>query len=200
LNHSLLTIEDLNFNCILIRANHCLKTIAKTIDSDLPPELLASMQKTKDALEQLWDAYSGQYYSRNYATHKLIKVPSIATLLPLYAGSITDERAEHLVRLLRDNRLFSAKYPVPTVPMSSDWFKPSVYWQGPTWVNTNWLIIEGLKRYGFDKEAAELREQTINLVREQGFSEYFSPLDGHPLGVNNFSWTAALTIDLIEQK
>lgn len=199
LTHSMLTIEDLNFNCILIRANSCLKTIAKTIDKEIPEDLLASMKKTKNALDQLWDAYSGQYYSRNFATHKLIKIPSIATLLPLYAGNITEERAEHIVKLLTNQHSFGAKFPVPSVPMNSEWFKPSMYWQGPTWVNTNWLIIEGLKRYGYDAEAEELKEKTLKLVKKHGFNEYFSPLTGEPAGVKNFSWTAALTIDLLNK-
>ncbi|NBW29331.1 glycoside hydrolase, partial [bacterium] len=71
------------------------------------------------------------------------------------------------------------------------------YWQGPTWINTNWLIIEGLKNYGFDKEANELKEKTLKLVNKSGIYEYFDPLNGTPLGSNNFSWTAALAIDLI---
>ncbi len=199
LTHSMLSIEDLSFNCILIRANNHLSKIAKTIDKDLPEPLVLSMKKTKNALEQLWDAYTGQYYSRNFATHKLIKVPSIATLLPLYAGSVTDERAEHLVKLFRNQHMFATKFPVPTVPVNSEWFKPTVYWQGPTWVNMNWLIIDGLNRYGFEKDAEKLRDQTIKMIQEHGFSEYFSPLDGKPAGVMNFSWTAALTIDLLNQ-
>jgi hypothetical protein len=35
------------------------------------------------------------------------------------------------------------------------------------------------------------------MVGEAGFYEYFSPFDGSGKGAPNFSWTAALTIDLI---
>lgn len=199
LTHSMLTIEDLNFNCILIRNNTHLKAIAKTLQYDLPDELLASMKKNRQALEELWDGYTGQYYSRNYANHKLIKVPSIATLLPLYAGCITEERAQQLMKLLQDRQLFTTRYPVPTVPLNSEWFSPHMYWQGPTWLNTNWLIIEGLKNYGFTEEAKILSERTLELVAKSGMSEYFSPKDGSPAGAENFSWTAALTIDLLHQ-
>jgi glycogen debranching enzyme len=72
------------------------------------------------------------------------------------------------------------------------------YWQGPTWINTNWLIIDGLRRYGFDDHADVLTEMTLELVRLHGFNEYFNPLDGTPLGATNFSWSAALAIDLIK--
>jgi glycogen debranching enzyme len=61
----------------------------------------------------------------------------------------------------------------------------------------NWLIIDGLKRYGFSQEANILTEKTIALVNEHGPYEYFSALHGNPLGASEFSWTAALTVDLL---
>ena len=200
LAHSMLAIEDLAFNSIMIRANSCLKKIAETIGRELPAELLARMQKTEEALEKLWDPYSGQYFSRNFVTHKLIKEPTVATLLPLYAGSVTEYRAKQLVDLIKDKKLFGTEFPLPTVPINSTWFKPHGYWQGPTWVNINWLIIDGLKRYGFKEEAGELTAKTLKMVDQNGASEYFSPLDGSPAGAENFSWTAALALDLINEK
>lgn len=199
LSHSLFAIEDVNFNAIFIRANQHLTEIAKTIRKDLPSDLIANMARTEAAFEQLWDPYSSQYYSREFVTHRLLKVPSIAALLPLYGGSISKERATQLVRFLEDEHQFGTAYPIPTTPINSEWFQPFAYWQGPTWVNTNWLIIDGLKRYGFDDHAAALTESTLELVERAGYYEYFSPLDGQPAGIANFSWTAALTIDLLKK-
>lgn len=200
IRHSLFTIEDLNFNSILIRANTCLREIAKSLREELPPELLENMSKTEAALEELWDPYSAQYYSRDFVTHRLLKTPSIATLLPLYAGSVSKERAAQLVRLLENEHQFGPAYPVPSVPLSSFDFKPRTYWQGPTWVNTNWLIIEGLKRYGYKDHAEALSESTLEMVQRGGFYEYFNPLTADPYGSAGFSWTAALVIDLARTK
>lgn len=197
LTRSLFAIEDVSYNSIFVRANHCLQNIAKTVKQSLPADLEKRIAVTEDALDQLWDPYTGQYYSRNFVTHKLIKEPSIATLMPLYSGSISQERAEQLVAILKNEHLYGAKFPAPSVPLNSTWFKPLNYWQGPTWLNTNWMIIDGLKRYKFHKEAEELMKQTINLIKHSGFHEYFSPLDGEGAGADNFSWTAALTIDLL---
>lgn len=198
LNHSLFAIEDLTFNSILIRADSLLVEIAKTLRTDLPDVLLAQMEKTKGALEQLWDPYSNQYYSRNFVTHKLIKEPSVATLMPLYAGCLSKERAALLVKQLENEHLFGPAFPVPSVPVNSAWFSEVGYWQGPTWVNTNWLIIDGLNRSGFKDHARVLTESTLEMVEKSGFYEYFSPLTGQPEGATNFSWTAALTIDLLQ--
>jgi hypothetical protein len=200
LDHSLFSIEDLSFNSILIRANTHLRDIAKTLGEELPPELEKSIDKTEVSYEELWDPYSSQYYSRDFVTHRLLKVPSVATLLGLYAGTIPKDRAEKLVRLLENEHAFGPAYPVPSVPTNSFWFKPKGYWQGPSWVNMNWLIIDGLKRYGFNDHAAALRDSTLEMVRKAGCSEYFDPLTGQAAGAENFSWTASLTIDLLKTK
>jgi len=198
LSHSLFAIEDLSYNCILIRADELLCSIAKSIRQDIPTELQVQIENTRTALEKLWDPYSNQYYSRNFMTHKLIKEPSIATLLPLYAGSISKERASLLIKQLENERGYGPPYPVPSVPVDSPWFKELGYWQGPTWINTNWLIIDGLQRMGFKDHAAALKESTIEMVSNAGMYEYFDPLNGQPGGAENFSWTASLFIDLIK--
>ncbi len=193
-----IAVEDLTFNCIFIRANNHLRTIATYIGESIPGEVIAKMKKSEEALELLWDENTGEYFSCSLINHDLIREPSIATLLPLYAGCISKKRAEHLVGFLKKRSQFKASYPVPSVPLSSTSFNDLKYWQGPTWINMNWLIIDGLENYGFSNEAEKLKDQTIKLVDKSGLSEYFSPISGEPAGAEHFSWTAALVVDLIE--
>jgi neutral trehalase len=199
LDHSLFAIEDLGFNSIFIRANQHLQDIAKTLGEELSEELLSSMHKTEQAFDELWDDLTGQYYSRDFVTHKWLRESSIATLLPLYAGHISKDRAAQLVKLIESPHQFGLHYPLPSVPKASAYFDPKRYWQGPTWINTNWLVIDGLKRYGFHEHAAVLTEMTLELMREHGCYEYFDPIDGSPHGADNFSWSAALAIDLLRR-
>lgn len=199
LTRSMFAIEDLGFNSILIRANTHLKSIARTLGEDVPDSLLESMRRTEKELEELWHDVSGQYYSRDFVTHNLILESSIACLLPLYAGSITTERAKQLVKQIENEHNFGLSYPIPSVPKSSAWFDPRRYWQGPTWVNTNWLIIDGLKRYGFNEHAQLLTDLTLEMIKKNGCYEYFDPTTGLHAGADNFSWTAALAIDLIRR-
>jgi glycogen debranching enzyme len=160
--------------------------------------LAERMQKTESAFSALWDPYSRQYYSRDFVSHRLLKDSSIGTLMPLYAGCISKERVKDLVKMLEDEHMFGANFPIPSVPLNSEWFQQYAYWEGPTWVNMNWLLIDGLKRHGYDDHAAALAESTLEMVKLGGFAEYFSPLDGSPAGADNFSWTAALVIDLLK--
>jgi glycogen debranching enzyme len=190
--------QDVTFNSILIRNNKQLETIARTIRRKIPTDLYEKFRYSEKALEKLYDEGTEQYYSRDFITHKLIIEPTIGTFMPLYAGSISKQRASELVKKLMDHRTYWLHHPVPSVPLDSKFFDADRYWQGPSWVNTNWLIIDGLRRYGFHTEAAELSTRTTAMVAHAGPYEYFNPVDGNGLGAENFSWTAALTIDLIK--
>lgn len=200
LAHALFAIEDVSFNSILIRNNTLLTEIAAEIKETVPETLLERMKLTEKRLEDLWDPYAQEYFSRDFVTHRLLKESSIATLLPLYAGSITKERAAELVKLLENEHQFGTPFPVPTAPASSPRFDEDRYWQGPSWVNMNWLIIDGLSRYGYLDHAAALRETTLEMVERSGFYEYFNPKTGEGLGAPHFSWTAALALDLLHKK
>lgn len=199
IDHALFAIEDLSFNAIFIRANDHLKDIAKAIRQELPDDLSASINKSRQTFEELWDDYSSEYFSRDFVSHKLLKQSSIAALMPLYAGCISKDKAASIVKLLENEHRFGPAYPVPSAPLDSPWFRPHKYWRGPVWVNMNWMIIDGLRRYGYDDHAEALAESTLEMIEKSGFFEYFDPLDGTPAGADNFSWTAALAIDLSRQ-
>lgn len=197
LKSKLLAIEDVGFNSILIRNNHHLQKIAKELDEQLPEKLTNSFNKATHALDQLWQDDGQTFYSRNFYNKENIELESIASLLPLYSGAISQERADLLAKKLQNDIKFDAKYPVPSMSKDSGHYDPNRFWQGPSWVNTNWFLIDGLERYGHAKQAGQLRKSTIDMVQGGGFYEYFSPDNGKPEGAKNFSWTAALTIDLL---
>jgi glycogen debranching enzyme len=112
---------------------------------------------------------------------------------------VSDAHVDELVLALGDPRSYAAPFPVPSVPLDTPDFQEHRYWKGPTWVNTNWAIVEALRARGRGDLAADLRARTLALVDEHGFAEYFSPRTGAPHGAPEFSWTAALTIDLARQ-
>jgi hypothetical protein len=66
-------------------------------------------------------------------------------------------------------------------------------------VNVNWFLVRGLEAAGLVAEAGQLADLTIDLVSRSGFVEYYEPTTGEPLGARDFSWSAALTIDLLSR-
>lgn len=197
LHRSLFVIEDVGFNSIFIRNNQILLDIAKETKTKIPSGLTENINKSKEALEELWDEAYSVYFSRDFITNKLLKEPTISSLLPLYAGTIDKKRATMLVKIMMTNSAFWLKNPVPSVPRNTRNFNENNYWQGPSWVNTNWLLIDGLNRMGFSTEALALKSHTLEMVRTNGIWEYYNPNSGEGLGSSDFSWTAALTLDLL---
>lgn len=189
-------LDDVGFNAILVRANEALRTIANEISEDLPYDLTYRIEKAPAALELLWSNEHKLYFSRHTKSQKLVTEASAASFLPLFSRGISPERAQALVQTLKSQSWW-AKYPVPSAALDSKYFDPKRYWQGPTWINVNWMIISGLRHYGFKAEAETLKNICLELVEKSGFHEYFSPTYGSGHGIDNFSWTAALTIDLV---
>jgi hypothetical protein len=194
-----LLVVDLVVNSILVRATQHLGDIAKEIGEELPPLTAKAYKRGVSVLDELWDPETKQYYNKDYRTGKLVKMQNISTFLPLYAGKLPHDRVQSLLKLLHDPMKFGADHTVPTTPLDSPYFKPHCYWQGPVWVNVNWLIMQGLRANGQAAEADKLRTGTLDLISKGGMHEYFSPLDGRPAGAPNFSWTAALTLQMLHE-
>jgi glycogen debranching enzyme len=190
-------VADLGYNSILVRATRYLAEIAEQTKQPLPKLTAKAHSAGTTVLEQLWDDKTKQYYSLDCVSGKLIKASSVATFLPLYAGKLPKNKSKALLGHLQNPLAYAASEPVPSAPLNSPYFKPHCYWQGPTWINMNWLIISGLRQNGYRDEAKRLRRSTLELVAKNGMNEYFSPIDGQPLGADNFSWTAALVLDLL---
>jgi neutral trehalase len=192
-------IEDLAFNALLIGANRALEEIAAELGQDLPEALRASFRRADDALESLWDEAAGQYFSRDAVTGARIELPTIATFFPLWSRALPASRVAQLVQRLRDPSQYWPDHPVPSVPLDAAQFEAARYWKGPTWVNTNWIIVQGLLERGETGLAESLRDKTVEVVDAAGCYEYFSPVTGQGHGARDFSWTAALTLDLLHR-
>ena len=98
----------------------------------------------------------------------------------------------HPLFTYNDHRCFS----IPNYNLEGDSLDPAHYWRGPVWFNTNWLLLQGLRRYGFQEKAEDVKRDMITLIECCGFYEYFDPYEGFGYGTDNFSWTAALFIDV----
>jgi neutral trehalase len=152
--------------------------------------------------EKLWDAENGAYLGFDLVVGQPIRVYATAGFLPLYAGVPAQERAARMVEGMQQGG-YSLRgggiVPVPSYDPHGYGFSPSRYWRGPVWINIDWLLMRGLRRYGFDKEAEILGDAIVELVRRAGFYEYFDPFGGEGHGSDLFSWTAALFLDAVSE-
>jgi len=88
---------------------------------------------------------------------------------------------------------------VPTVARDDPKYEPQTMWRGPTWVNVNYLLIEGLERSGYSELARDLRRRTLEMMMgEADIYEYYNPETGKrpSKAASLFGWSSALFIDL----
>jgi glycogen debranching enzyme len=118
--------------------------------------------------------------------------------MAIYGGLVDPAGAKTMLSRYR-NRCAGCVL-LPSTPPDEPGFDPVKYWRGPAWVNMNWMLIQGLRSLGLQTEASGMRASTVDLVSRSGCSEYYHAYTGEPLGGGDFSWTAALLIDLLAEQ
>lgn len=194
-----LHLEDVHMTSILIRNNVILEELSDEYKLPIPDHLRTQMALSRTSLEKyLWDEQTGLYYPRDAVTKQQIKIPAIASLMPIYAGSPPQDRLKRLVGHLDDTDSFNQPYGTPTVPVNSEYYDEHCYWKGPVWFNVEKLLIRGLRRNHYFQQADRLTQAGLDRAEKSGFYEYASAKTGEGLGAKNFSWTAAVVLDLIK--
>ena len=118
----------------------------------------------KTVNELLWDEETGAYYDRLF-NGTLSKVLTPTSFLPLFAGIPSKEQAEKMVKTLTDENLLWTPLPLATVAKSHPTYSTDM-WRGGVWLNLNYFIIVGLKKYGYDEVAEELKNKTLEAVNK----------------------------------
>jgi hypothetical protein len=193
-------VEDPAFNGLLAAAGQDLARIAEALGED-GARFRAQAERTARAVNtRLWNDALHAYVPFDRVARRQVLAPVTGGFVPLFAGIPSAGQAQLMCRQL-DSAHFWVQdgpgHPVPTCDRLSPAFVATRYWRGPCWVNVNWLISAGLRRYGSDAYAGAIRAATLALIRSQGFREYYHPVTGEGLGSDQFSWSAALALDLL---
>jgi glycogen debranching enzyme len=184
-------VADVQMTAILARATADLIWIASKLNLlDEVHELSTMHRRLIDGLQGRWRDNLPGFVSLDLISGKDIEKQTQACFIPLIALEL-DPRQRKTVRDEIERWCNGMVIGVPsTAPFSSD-FESKRYWRGPVWAIINWLIADGLRKNQLTELAAIIEGNTINVIEQAGFCEYFDPITGEGLGGNTFSWTAA---------
>ena len=160
----------------------------------------ARAARTQELLLGLWDESAGFFQARSAG--EPVSSHAVVGLMPLLTGSLPEPVKAKMLGDLDDPERFGTPFSIPTVAADDADFSPERMWRGPVWINTNSLVIEGLRNSGEPERARALAEQTVELVIHGGGPhEYFNPVTGAKAktATTAFGWSAALFIDLAVQ-
>ncbi|MGV9252526.1 MGH1-like glycoside hydrolase domain-containing protein [Streptomyces sp. NPDC003697] len=194
-------VEDPAFNALLIASEYALARIARELGATGTARHARAGRLTAALVQRLWDPAEGLFLCRDVRGGDLIPERSVSGLVPLLLPGLPREVATALVRTLCGPHfgLGGATRLVPSYDLLGDAFDPHRYWRGPAWFNTNWLVERGLRAHGEPERADALREAVVRTADATGFAEYVDPYTGEACGALGFGWTAALTLDLLQE-
>ncbi|MYS22766.1 hypothetical protein GA0115240_144814 [Streptomyces sp. DvalAA-14] len=191
-------VEDPGFNALLIASEYALADIAEAVGADPAPARARAKRLTGALLDRLWDGERGVFAARDLYDDRLLPVFAVNGLLPLGVPGLPANVISALVAAATGEHFRLGRvHLVPSYDLAGAEFDANRYWRGPSWFNTAWLIHHGLQAAGETDRASRLRAGFLRDARATGFAEYIDPLTGTGRGIRDFSWTAALTLDLL---
>lgn len=166
----------------------------------------------------MWDSVSRFYYNVNKKDQSFsfnspndLKIKEIIGFLPLWAGIADKQKAEYLVGKMLDTNEFWRSYGVPSLtaafPIHADsksgapksqtsatgYYCPIGYWNGPVWVQWEYLLYRGLLDYGYDSVADQLATRVLDnmiyhLKKDHVFWEFYSADDRQAGWNKSYIW------------
>ncbi|MFJ8361797.1 MGH1-like glycoside hydrolase domain-containing protein [Streptomyces sp. NPDC093984] len=191
-------VEDPSFNALLITSEWALAAMARALGTPDAPHTERAKRLTGQLISRLWDDTAGLFRVRDLVGGGLVDERSVAGLVPLVVPHLPQSIAARLTDTLGGPHFKApATGLVPSYDLTGHAFDPQRYWRGPAWFNTAWLIHRGLCTHGYTAGAGRLRRDFLEAAGWSRFAEYIDPVTGAARGARNFSWTAALTLDLL---
>ncbi len=158
-------MDCIDFSCFLAHEYTCMSRIAAVLG--LEDEATAFSARFDAVAAQinalLYDETDGRYYDRETGSGKLRRVRAVSGFLPLFAGVCSPQQAARLAADLKDPATFGTALGVPSIAVSDPTFGSDM-WRGPVWINYNYMIILGLRQYGYEELADALTDATLAAI------------------------------------
>ena len=191
---------DPGVNFIFLRANKDLLSLAKRLGyEDTFDQINYWIDLLQKGCQKMWNDDVKAFTAYDRRNNCFSNAITNASILSLYAGAGSKEQkkciVDHCKRILEN-----CSFGMPSLDPKHDSFESKRYWRGPIWCVMNYMISIGLDDVGEHELAKKIKNDTIKLIEANGMAEYFDPLTGIGLGGKNFSWTAAIYLELCKDK
>jgi hypothetical protein len=205
LGHSRYQQEDVLVSSTYADGLGALARLARMGDRADVADWAESMRKrvVQGLLAKCWDEEVGLFWNLYGPHERRNSIRTVVSLTPLLLEELPAPIVSRLVEHLTQAEEFWTPWPVASVARSEPSFVPGIVerqgrrltWRGPLSMSTNWLLVQGLRRHGYEDVADAIAARSRELVARSGFSEFYDPLTGRALGAERFSW-ATLVVDM----
>lgn len=197
--------ESVDLNAYLYAEKEYLAKIADALS--LPQEAKHWRKQLLPLKKQIDTAFyhieRGFYYDR-LMDGQWIAAEGPEGWIPLWAGLPDTKKAEQVLQMMQNKAKFNTSVPLPTLAADNGKFDPMKgYWRGPVWLDQVYFGLNGLRQYGYHKEAGYFLEKLLQnaegLSADGPIRENYHPISGKGLNARNFSWSAAHLLMLLKE-
>ena len=182
-----LSTFDLGLNCALALDAEMLAAIAATLGrADEAKDFAQAAEASRRLIrETLWDEERGLFANRQ-RNGGFVRSVSPTSFYPLFCGAASEAQARRLVEHLADPLTFGGPFPLPNATRDDPAFADNVYWRGRIWPNVNFMVWQGLRRYGFLAQARDLAQSSHALFmaawdKRRIAAENYNATTGEPM-------------------
>lgn len=158
-------LDDVGLNALYAADAWALSQIAAELGlaSDAQ-QLAAEYQATGERINsQLWNEQTGIYLNRSWdGTFSTQLSPTL--FYPLLAGIVPADRAARMAQAhLLNPSEFLQQFMLPSIAQNNPAYADQNYWRGRVWGPMNFLVAEGLRRYGLHQALGTLASSGLGL-------------------------------------
>ena len=155
--------------------------------------------------DKLWHDEDAFYYDL-WKTGELNKVKSAGAYWALLADVIPKERLDKFVAHLNNPNEFNRPCRVPTLSADHPDYKgDGEYWRGGVWAPTNYMILKGLEKNGYENLAYDIAKNCLDNVisvfkSDQTLYENYAPekaSKGNPAKNDFVGWSGLFPISIM---
>ena len=159
-----LDCEDVGLNSLLVLDGEMLALAAAELGRDREARRLQVRARALAARvgETLWDPEREVFANRLWSG-RFVSSIAPTSFYPLIAGAASPAQARAVLDWIEDPRRFGGRFVLPSVSRGDPACRDNVYWRGRIWPPLNFLVYQGLRRYGFAAEAAALAHRSYEM-------------------------------------
>lgn len=196
-------LADVGLNALYAMDCRSLAEIAGILGKDKEAdELDKEYSRIKDLVnKELWNEEKGIYCNKYWHGGFGDRLAP-TSFYPLIAGIASEKQAKRMIEehLLNENE-FWGQYVIPSISKNDAAYLDNDYWRGRIWGPMNFLVSEGLKRYGFYDTSFEFSRKSLDLflkewTEENHIHENYNSITGDGDDVTNadpvYTWGGLL--------
>ena len=161
-----LDCEDVGLNSLLALDGEMLALAAAELGREREAQRLTARARSLAARirEDLWDPQR-QVFANRLWSGRFVSSVAPTSFYPLVAGAASPAQARALLGWIEDPRRFGGRFMLPSVSRDDPACGDNVYWRGRIWPPLNFMVYQGLRRYGFAAEATALARSSYEMFQ-----------------------------------